>query len=161
MTTNPFLTPSTLPYELPPFAEIRDEHYLPALDRGSRTTSPRWRPSPPTREPPTFDNTLEALERSGRLLRRVRAAFFNRAAAHLTPGLRDIEAEVSARLAEHADAIHLNSALYARINALYDVRDTLGLDAGVAAAAGALPDTASSGRAPNSPPRTPGPVCAS
>lgn len=128
MTTNPFLTPSPLPYELPPFAEIRDEHYLPALDRGLADHLAEVEAIASDPRSPTFANTLEALERSGRLLQRVRAAYSNQAAAHLTPGLRAIEAEVSARLAEHADAIHLDAVLYARIKALYDVRDTLGLD---------------------------------
>lgn len=129
MTTNPFLSPSTLPYELPPFAEIRDEHYLPALERGLAEHLAEVEAIAADPQPPTFDNTLVALERSGALLARVRAAFANQAAAHVTPLVREIEPKVSALLAEHDDAIHLNAALFARIKALHDVRATLGLDA--------------------------------
>jgi peptidyl-dipeptidase Dcp len=127
-TTNPFLSPSTLPYELPPFAEIRDEHYLPAFERGLAEQLAEVEAVAADPRPPTFANTLEALERSGQLLERVRAVYSNQASAHVTPGLREIEAQVSSMLAAHSDAIHLNAALYARIKALYDARDSLGLD---------------------------------
>ena len=128
MTTNPLLSPSPLPYELPPFAEIKDEHYLPALERGLADHLAEVEAIAADPRPPTFTNTLEALERSGRLLKRVRAVYENAESAHLTPGLAGIEARVSSLLAEHSDAVHLNTALYARIKALYDTRDTLGLD---------------------------------
>ena len=128
MTTNPFLSPSTLPYELPPFADIRDEHYLPALERGIAEHLAEVEAIAADPGPPTFENTLVALERSGALLGRVTAAFANQAAAHVTDDVREIEPKVSAMLAEHGDAIHLNAALFARISALHEARDTLGLD---------------------------------
>jgi peptidyl-dipeptidase Dcp len=131
--SNPFLSPSTLPFELPPFAEIREEHYLPAFEAGmaeqlaevaaisgnSETDSP---------EPPTFENTIEALERSGAVLSRVSLAFANITAADTTPGLQALDAEISPRLAEHNDAINLDQALFARIEALYEQRAELRLD---------------------------------
>jgi peptidyl-dipeptidase Dcp len=128
-TPNPFLSPSTLPYELPPFADIRDEHYLPAFERGLAEHLAEVRAIAADPRPATFDNTLVALERSGALLGRVRAAFSNQASAHLTATVRAIEPQVSAMLAEHGDAIHLDPALYARIRELHEARGTLGLDA--------------------------------
>jgi peptidyl-dipeptidase Dcp len=128
-TPNPFLSPSTLPYELPPFADIRDEHYLPAFERGLAEHLAEVRAIAADPRPATFDNTLVALERSGALLGRVRAAFSNQASAHVTATVRAIEPQVSAMLAEHSDAIHLDPALYARIRELYEARGTLGLDA--------------------------------
>ncbi|MBY8881119.1 M3 family metallopeptidase [Actinacidiphila acidipaludis] len=128
MTTNPFLSPSTLPYELPPFADIRDEHYLPALEQGVAEHLAEVEAIAADPNPPSFDNTLVALERSGALLGRARAAFANQASAHVTPAVREIEPRVSALLAEHSDAVHLNAALFARIDALYETRHTLSLD---------------------------------
>jgi peptidyl-dipeptidase Dcp len=128
VTTNPLLEPSPLPYGLPPFATLTDDHYLPAFERGIAEHTAEVRRIAADPEPPTFANTVEALERSGRLLARVRAAYDNQAAAHVTDGLLAIEAQVSAMTAAHADEIHLDPALYARIEALYQARADLGLD---------------------------------
>ncbi|WNI18694.1 M3 family metallopeptidase [Actinacidiphila sp. ITFR-21] len=128
MTTNPLLCPSPLPYRLPQFAEIRDEHYLPAFEHALAEHLAQVEAVAGDPEPATFDNTLLALERSGELLARVRAVFHNQASAHLTPALREAEPRISAMLAAHDDAVHLNGPLFARISALYDARDTLGLD---------------------------------
>ncbi|WP_435179098.1 M3 family metallopeptidase [Actinacidiphila sp. bgisy145] len=128
MTTNPLLEPSPLPYGLPPFAALTDDHYLPAFERGIAEHTAEVRRIATDPEPPTFANTVEALERSGRLLARVRAAYDNQTAAHVTDGLLAIEARVSAMTAAHADEIHLDPALYARIDALYEARADLGLD---------------------------------
>jgi peptidyl-dipeptidase Dcp len=128
VTTNPFLSPSPLPYELPPFAEIEDAHYLPAFERGLAEQLAEVGAIAADPEPATFENTVVALERSGALLSRVRAAFFNQASAHITPAVEEIESRISPRLAAHSDAIRLDPALYARIKSLYDARDSLGLD---------------------------------
>ncbi len=123
--TNPFFEPSALPYALPPFAEIRDEHYLPAVEKALADHLEEIAAITANPEAPTFANTLEALERAGDLLERVRAVYHNQVSSHLTPGLREIEPRVNAMLAAHSDAIHLDTALYARIKALHDARDTL------------------------------------
>ncbi|SEG17906.1 peptidyl-dipeptidase Dcp [Actinacidiphila yanglinensis] len=128
MTTNPLLTPSTLPYGLPAFAELEDAHYLPAFERALAEHSAEIERIAKNPDAPTFANTLEAMECSGRLLARVREVYDNQAAAHLTEGIQRIEAEVSARLAAHEDEVHLNAALYGRIRELYEARDTLDLD---------------------------------
>jgi peptidyl-dipeptidase Dcp len=128
VTTNPLLDPSPLPYGLPPFAEVDEAHYLPAFVEALAEHTAEIERIATDPQPPTFANTLEAMERSGRRLARVRAVYSNQASAHMTPALQAIEAEVSAMLAAHTDEVYLDTALYARIRALYDARDGLGLD---------------------------------
>ncbi|MEU8925415.1 M3 family metallopeptidase [Kitasatospora sp. NPDC048545] len=128
MTENPFFRPSTLDYELPPFAEIREEHYLPAYERGTAEQLAEIAAITADRNPPTFENTLVALERSGDLLHRVDAVFRNQSSSDTTDLLDEVDAKVSPLLAAHHDAIHLDRALFARIEALYGTRDELGLD---------------------------------
>ncbi|MFE9426167.1 M3 family metallopeptidase [Kitasatospora sp. NPDC006697] len=128
MTDNPFLDPSPLPFQLPPFAAIAEEHYRPALDQGmaeEREQTARIAADP---EPPTFDNTVVALERAGALLRRVQPVFDNQAAAVSTEGLRELEAEYRPLLAAHADAVHLDAALFARLDQVHGRRAELGLE---------------------------------
>jgi peptidyl-dipeptidase Dcp len=127
--TNPFFSPSTLPYGLPPFAEIREEHYLPAFRRGMTEQLAEVAAVAASEDPPTYENTIVALERAGALLRRVSSVFFNQASSDTNATVQEIEAEVSTELAAHDDAIHLDPGLYARVEALYDTRHELGLDA--------------------------------
>ena len=131
---NPFATPSALPYGLPDFARIREEHYRPALLAGMAEQRAEVEAIAAAAEPATVENTLEALERSGRLLHRAAVAFFNQSSSDSTPGLEALEEEVAPLLAAHQDAIYLDRRLFARVEALQD-----------AAAAGDLdlaPDTA-------------------
>ncbi|GHF52159.1 peptidyl-dipeptidase Dcp [Kitasatospora xanthocidica] len=128
MTENPFFRPSTLDYELPPFAEIREEHYLPAYERGMAEQLAEIAAITADGNPPTFENTLVALERTGELLRRVDVVFRNQSSSDTTDVLDEVEAKVSPLLAVHHDAIHLDRALFARIEELYRTRDRLGLD---------------------------------
>ena len=128
-TDNPFLRSSSLPFELPPFADIREEHYLPAFELGMAEQLAEVAAIAGNPEPAGLANTLEALERSGAVLRRVSLVFFNQAASDTTPGIQAIEAEISPRLAAHSDAIHLDPALFARVDALYRQREALGADA--------------------------------
>ena len=125
---NPFLRPSGLPYRLPPFADIREEHYLPAFALGMREQLDEVAAIAADPEPATFENTVEALERSGALLNRVSLVFFNQAASDTTEGVQSIEAEISPRLAAHNDTIHLDPALFARLDAQFVPRAELGLD---------------------------------
>ncbi|WP_033212716.1 M3 family metallopeptidase [Kitasatospora phosalacinea] len=129
MSDNPFFSPSPLVYELPPFAEIREEHYRPAFERGMADQLAEAAAIAADPEPPTFDNTVVALERSGAVLRRVAAVFFNQDSSDTTPGVQALDAEISPLLAAHADAIHLDAALFARLDALHEARHGLGLDA--------------------------------
>ncbi|MEV4557485.1 M3 family metallopeptidase [Kitasatospora sp. NPDC049285] len=128
MSDNPFFSSSTLVYELPPFSEIREEHYRPAFERGMADQLAEAAAIAADPEPPSFDNTVVALERSGAVLRRVSAVFFNQDSSDTTPAVQELDAEISPKLAAHADAIHLDPALFARLDALHRVRHELGLD---------------------------------
>ncbi len=128
-TDNPFLTASTLPYGLPPFDRIRDEHYEPAFAAGMEEH--RQEVAAIAGEPAdaTFENTVVALERAGRTLRRVSRVFFNLTGAHTNPALQAVERDIAPRLSAHWDEIHLDPALLARLEALFRQRDALTLDA--------------------------------
>lgn len=125
--TNPFLTPSTLPYQLPPFGEIRDEHYRPAFDAGFAEHLAQIAAITAQTAEPTFENTLLPLERSGATLMRVAAVFFNKSSADSSAFTNELEEELAPLLAAHEDAIRLDPALYARIAAVHDQLDRLGL----------------------------------
>ncbi|HUG87065.1 MAG TPA: M3 family metallopeptidase [Euzebya sp.] len=129
MSDNPFFSPSTLPYQLPPFADIRDEHYLPAFERGLAEHRAEIDAITNAPQQPTFDNTIVAMERSGRVLERVSAVFFNKCAADADAVTDALEEQLAPRLAAHHDAIRLDSALFARIQAIHEALDDLGLDA--------------------------------
>jgi peptidyl-dipeptidase Dcp len=115
---NPLFAPSTLPYGLPPFAEIRDEHYLPAFERGMDEHLAEIEAIVADPRPADVDNTLAALERGGRLLHRTSVAFFSVAASHATDAVRDVETEIAPRLTAHADAVHMHRGLYRRLQAV-------------------------------------------
>ena len=126
---NPFYTESTQPYQLPPFDRIEESHFLPAFERGMAEQLEEVAMIVGQSDPVTFDNTLVALERSGVLLNRVAATFFNLSSADTNEALDQIQAEVAPRLAAHTDQILLNGRLFERVRSLYEARDTLGLDA--------------------------------
>lgn len=127
--SNPLLAPSTLPYQLPPFEQIKDEHFLPAFERGMADELKEVDAIATNSAAPTFENTIVALEKTGRLLNRTQTAFGILTGALTNPNLDKLDAAMSPRLAAHSDAIRLNHALFARIKALYDKRQSLGLDA--------------------------------
>ncbi|MFI6173435.1 M3 family metallopeptidase [Nocardia sp. NPDC051052] len=129
MTSNPFFERSALPYQLPPFAEIGEEHYVPAFERGMAEQLAEVAAITAGEGEPTVANTVEALERSGALLTRVSNVFFNISSSDSSAGTDAIEAEMSPRLAAHRDAIHLDPALFARVESLYRRRTELGLNA--------------------------------
>jgi peptidyl-dipeptidase Dcp len=128
MADNPLLTESSLPYHTPPFDKIKDEHFVPAIEAGMREQLKEVEAVANNSETPTFDNTIVALERTGRLLDRAERTFSNLNACNTNPTLQKIETEMAPKLSAHRDAIHLNGKLFARIQELYDNRDKLGLD---------------------------------
>ena len=128
MVTNPFFTPSPLPYQLPPYAEIRDEHYLPAFEKGMHEQLQEVDAITAQGDAPTFENTLIALERSGQTLARVAEVFYNTSSSDSNATTNDIEETIAPLLAAHEDAIRLDAALYRRIKTLHERRDALGLD---------------------------------
>ncbi|HWJ85733.1 MAG TPA: M3 family metallopeptidase [Cellulomonas sp.] len=115
---NPFATPSPLPYGLPDYRRIREEHYRPTVLAGMAEHRAQVDAIASDPEPATVENTLVALERAGRLLHRSLTAFFNQSSADSTPGLEAIEQELAPLLAAHTDAIYLDARLFARIEAL-------------------------------------------
>ena len=116
---NPFAEPSALPFALPPFGQIRIEHYLPAFIAGMAQQRAEVAAIATCAEPPSLANTLEPLERSGRVLERVAAVFFNLSGSCGTPELAAIEAQVAPQLAAHHDAIYQDQRLFARVDALH------------------------------------------
>lgn len=122
---NPFFEPSLLPYELPPFAKIREEHYAPALERAMAEHLAEVSAIATDSGAATYSNTIVALERAGGLLRRVWSVFVNQADADATAGVRALQAEFKPRMAEHWDAVYLDSALFARVRDVYEGRASL------------------------------------
>ncbi|MGN7949654.1 M3 family metallopeptidase [Microbacterium sp. 22215] len=126
--SNPLLQPSTLPYGLPDFAAIRSEHYLPAFEAAfdehlrevSRITM--------VRSMPTFENTIEALERAGELLDRVAHAFYTVTSADATAEIQKIDEQLAPLMAAHQDAITLDGALYWRVQQVHAQLADLDLD---------------------------------
>src|SRR5213080_620560 len=125
---NPFLVESALPYHLPPFDRIKDEHFVPATEAGMQEQLKEVDTIAANAEKPTFDNTVVALERTGRLLDRTQRTFSNLNAADTNPTRQKIETELAPKLSAHHDAILLNSKLFVRIQELYSNREKLGLD---------------------------------
>jgi peptidyl-dipeptidase Dcp len=126
---NPLLTPSPLPYHLPPFASITADDYQEAFEVGMRERMEQVRAIADSVEPPTFANTIAALERSGATLTRARGAFSVVVAADPDERLLAIEGAINTALVAHRDAVAQDRGLFARIDALYQDRGSLGLDA--------------------------------
>src|SRR6476620_385 len=126
---NPLLNKSTLPYHLPPFAEIKDEHFAPAFEQGMVDELEEVAKIAGNPAAATFDNTIVALERSGELLDQVETVFGILTGAYTNPTLDQLEASLSPRLAAHRDTIYLNRALFTRVRQLFESREELGLDA--------------------------------
>jgi peptidyl-dipeptidase Dcp len=126
-SSNPFQDRSILEYELPDFSKITDEHYLPAFYAGCEQQLAEIEAITSQTEV-TFDNTVVALERSGKMLERMLLVFYNKSSADTNPTIDKIESEIAPKLAGHEDAIKLNPALFSRIERLYETRAQLDLD---------------------------------
>lgn len=126
--TNPFLHHSTLPYQAPQFDQIDVQHYRPAFDEGVRQKRAEIEGIVQNPQRPDFANTLLALEQSGALLTRVTSVFFAMTAAHTNDELQRLDEEFSAELASLANDIYLNSALFARVENVWQRRSSSGLD---------------------------------
>jgi len=125
---NPFAQRSDLDFELPPFALIKEEHYLPAFYEGCTQQLAEVQAILETPGAATFENTIVALEKSGQMLMRTLLVFFNKSSSDTNDAMDKIEEEMAPKLAAHQDAINLNPALYARIKSLYDNRESIGLN---------------------------------
>ncbi|MBH0053909.1 M3 family metallopeptidase [Salinibacterium sp. SWN139] len=127
--TNPFFEPSTLPFGMPPFADIEDEHFAPAFDKGMAEQLAEIEAITSQADAPTFENTMIPLEKSGQLLNRVATVFFNKTSADGDAASDALEEVIAPQLAAHNDAISLNSALYERIRSIREGLDDTELDA--------------------------------
>jgi len=124
----PLDAPSSLPYQAPRFDLIKDKDYQPAFEQGMRQQLAEMETIANNKAEPTFDNTIVAMERSGRLLERVNNTFFGVVQADTNPALDKVQTVEAPKLAAHTDAIYLNEKLFARVKALYDRRAGLKLD---------------------------------
>ncbi len=126
---NPFYAESTLPFHAPPFDRIKDSDYQPAIDAGMAEQIREVEAIANNSAPPTFENTIVAFERSGRLLDRAWAAFNCVTGANIDDDLQKLQDYEAPRFSAHQDAISLNPKLFARVKAIYEKRQSLGLDA--------------------------------
>ena len=126
---NPLLEPWTGPFEAPPFDRIEPGHFRPAFDAALKDARDEIDAVAANPAPPTFANTIEAMERSGRALDRVKNVFFNLARSASNDELEAIERDIAPMLARHRSETYLNEALFQRIDALKAKEDKLGLSA--------------------------------
>jgi peptidyl-dipeptidase Dcp len=126
--SNPLLEEWSTPFGVPPFDQIEADHYLPALREGMARHKAEIDEIADNPSEPTFANTLEALERSGSLLTRVGSVFGSVNSAHSNDVIRETARIVAPERAAHRDDITLNQALFERVEAVYEQRDTLDLD---------------------------------
>ncbi len=128
LSDNPLLQHWTQPYGLPPFHAIRPDHFELAFDVAMREEMTEINAIAAQAAPATFANTVEAFDRSGRLLTRVSRVFGNLTSSHTDPDLQAVERAIAPRQAAHRNAIYLHAGLFDRIDALHARRDSLGLD---------------------------------
>lgn len=124
---NPFLQEWNTPYGVPPFEQIKDEHYMEAFDAGLQQQTEEVAAIANNSTTPTFENTIVAFEKSGKLLSKVSGVFFNLTSAHTNDSLKVISREISPKLSAHRDNIYLNPAFYQKVKSLYDQRESLSL----------------------------------
>ena len=126
--TNPLLQTSKLPFQAPPFDQIRDEHFRPALAEGMKRHRAEVNRIANSEEAPSFENTIVALEQAGQDLSRASSVFYNLVGSATNDVLQAVKADMAPKLAAHNDAIALNERLFARINQLHDRMESLQLD---------------------------------
>lgn len=128
MDQNPFFAPWTTPHGAPPFDQITPAHYMPAFTEAMARHRAEIEAIAGNPEPPSFANTIEALERAGRMLSDVASVFYNLSSANGSDETRAIEREIAPVMAQHGSYVGLHPGLFARVAALYAQRDALGLD---------------------------------
>ena len=126
-TSNPLLQPWNTPFGLPPFESVRAEHFEPAFAAALAQHLAEVDAIGNEAQPPSFDNTIAALDRSGRLFDRIEALFHNLASSETSPALQAVERRMAPLLAAHDSAVFMHRALFARIDGLHTRRETLGL----------------------------------
>ena len=124
---NPFFQEWNTPYEVPPFMDIKDEHYMPAYQKGMEENLSEIDVIVNNPEAPTFANTIEELERTGKLLTKVARVFSNLASSNTNPKLQELQRELSPMLSAHYDKISLNEGLFNRVEAVWQEKESLDL----------------------------------
>jgi peptidyl-dipeptidase Dcp len=125
---NPFFQPYSTPYEVPPFDKIKNEHFKPAILEGIKRHEAEINAIANNTAAPTFENTILAMENAGELLANVNIVFSNLNGANTNEEMQKIAKEVSPNLAAHSDNIYLNEKLFARVKAIWDKKESLGLN---------------------------------
>lgn len=128
LSENPFMKPSELPYGVPDFNEIENSDFQPAMEEGMKRQLKEIEEIANNPEPPTFENTLVAMEKTGQVLKRVYGVFYLLSSANTNPVLQKVQETEAPRLAAHQDAIFLNDSLFKRVEAIYNQKDSLNLD---------------------------------
>jgi peptidyl-dipeptidase Dcp len=126
--SNPFAKASTLPFQAPPFDKIKDSDYQPAIEAGMAEQLAEINRIADSKDAPTFENTIVAMEKTGALLQRVGQVFSGVAGANTDPVLQKVQEEEAPKLAALTDSIYLNPKLFARVEAVYNQRESLKLD---------------------------------
>lgn len=126
-TSNPFYKQWNTPYGVPPFEEIKNAHFKQAFEDGMKQQIEEVDAIAGNDEPPTFENTIAAFEKSGSLLTKVSKVFFNLTSAHTNDSLKSISREISPQLSAHRDNIFLNQDFYKRVKTIVDQKDSLKL----------------------------------
>ena len=127
--TNPLLADWNAPFGVPPFEQIKVEHYMPAIEEGMRQQKAEIDAIVNNTAAPDFENTILAYDNSGKLLSRIMPVFSGINGANTTPDMQKIERELSPKMTAHYDDIRLNEGLFNRVKAVYEQREQLGLDA--------------------------------
>ena len=125
---NPLLGKYNTPFNVPPFGLIKPEHFLPALEYSIKEHTSEVDSIIGIDEPPTFENTVLAFDRSGRNLKNIRAIFSGLKSSDATEGIQKIAGDFEKRRSEHNDNIYMNTDLFKRIETVYAQKDSLGLD---------------------------------
>jgi len=126
--SDPFYAPSALPFQAPPFDKIKDADYQPAIEAGMAQQRKEMQAIADNPAPPTFENTIVAMEKTGQLLHRVSNVFDGVTSANLNPTLQKVKDIEAPKLAAHRDAIFLDPKLFQRVSAIYGQRASLQLD---------------------------------
>ena len=126
--TNPFLTEWNTPFGTPPFEKIKNEHYLPAYEAALKAQNEEIEAIVNSKEDPTFENTIVALDQTGSLLHKVSRVFGAMNGAMSSEELQSISKEISPKITKHDDDINLNEKLYLRVKTIYDQKESLNLN---------------------------------
>ena len=127
-TENPFFTEYTTPFGVPPFDQIKIEHYLPAFEKGMQEQAQEIEAIVNQKSVPDFENTIVPLDQSGKLLRKVSAVFYGQNSANTSDKMQELSKQLSPMLSKHEDDISLNPKLFERVKQVYENRDKMGLN---------------------------------